>query len=526
MTRRVCVHAALAWCVALIVMVMCGCGPDRSQAPADVASRGSQPSQPTPSRSASPDAPADWCAGHQVPESKCTKCHPQLVAEFQAAGDWCEEHGFPESVCPSCNPQPEPSTAPDAPDWCGEHALPESKCTKCHPQLIAEFQAAGDWCDEHGFPESVCPTCNPAAPPAHAEVAALEARIVRLRAPDLEAAAGLQTAPAQRVAATRSIECAAHIEFDTDRLADVRALVPGVVRHIHAQVGARVELGDPLFDLDSADIGAIQAALLSARERARAASANVARQLELREADIASARQLELAQQEQGSAKAEVRAAQAALKMAGAGGSGQVGRYTISAPIAGTILRRPALLGTHAHADTSLATLGDTSVVWALCEVPETFAARVALNQTLAISSASDPDLSFEGAITWIASEVDPQTRSVTVRADVPNPHGALRANQFMRGQIATGSSGAVLTVPRAAVQRVGARELVFVRTEVGVYEPRVVRRRGGGESVEIEGRVAPGDEVVTTGAVLLRTEIMPGSIGAGCCEVDAPGGE
>ena len=95
-----------------------------------------------------------------------------------------------------------------------------------------------------------------------------------------------------------------------------------------------------------------------------------------------------------------------------------------------------------------------------------------------------------------------------------------------MRGRITTSPSRAALAVPRAAVQRVGARELVFVRIDVGVYEPRVVRRRGGGEIVEIEGRVAVGDEVVTTGAVLLRTEIMPGSIGAGCCEVDGPGGE
>ena len=119
-----------------------------------------------------------------------------------------------------------------------------------------------------------------------------------------------------------------------------------------------------------------------------------------------------------------------------------------------------------------------------------------------------------------------PLSRTVTVRAEVPNPTGALRANQFMRGHIATSPLRSVVAVPRAAVQRVGTRELVFVRTGVGVYEPRVVRRRGGGERVEIEGRVREGEAVVTTGAVLLRTEVMPGSIGAGCCEAEPPGGE
>ena len=47
----------------------------------------------------------------------------------------------------------------------------------------------------------------------------------------------------------------------------------------------------------------------------------------------------------------------------------------------------------------------------------------------------------------------------------------------------------------------------------------------GADWDVQLMLRVQQGDAVVTTGAVLLRTEIMPGSIGAGCCEVDPPGG-
>lgn len=475
------------------------------------------------SRSEAPTAvPTDWCAEHQVPESKCTKCNPDLVAGFEARGDWCDAHGFPESVCPVCNPQSEPAAATD---WCVEHGLPESQCTKCNPELVAEVRAAGDWCDEHGFPESVCPSCNPATPPPSAEQAALEARVVRLRASELEAAAGIRTAPARRVATTSVVECTAQIEFDADRIADIRAMVPGVVRRVIVQVGARVEPGDPLFELESTDVGAIQSALHAARGRVRTAEANLDRQLDLRGADIASAREVELAEQELVAAKADVRAAQAALTMAGAGSS-QVGRYTITAPIAGTVLRRPALVGTVATAETSLATLGDTSIMWAQCEVPEASADRIAAGQTLRVSADTDPDTSVAGPITWIAAEVDPRTRTVTARAEVDNPEGTLRANQFMRGQITTGSSRAVVAVPRAAIQRIGRRELVFVRTEAGVYEPRVVRRLGGIEMVEIEGRVAVGDEVVTVGAVLLRTEMMPGSIGAGCCEVEAPGGE
>lgn len=46
-------------------------------------------------------------------------------------------------------------------DWCGEHGVPESQCTRCHPELAAAFKATGDWCAEHGLPKSHDTRCNP-----------------------------------------------------------------------------------------------------------------------------------------------------------------------------------------------------------------------------------------------------------------------------------------------------------------------------------------------------------------------------
>jgi hypothetical protein len=46
----------------------------------------------------------DWCGGHKVPESMCTRCNASLIPAFKATGDWCAEHGLPESQCLLCNP--------------------------------------------------------------------------------------------------------------------------------------------------------------------------------------------------------------------------------------------------------------------------------------------------------------------------------------------------------------------------------------------------------------------------------------
>ncbi len=469
-------------------------------------------------------APADWCGGHALPESKCTKCNPSLVEQFKASGDWCEAHGFPESVCPVCNPQAPPTSAAAA-DWCVEHGLPESKCTKCNPSIVEQYRAAGDYCDEHGFPESVCPVCKPVKPPEGAEQAALEARTVRLRSPDIEAAAGITTVTVQRVeAATSSVECTARLAFHGDRVAEIHAVVPGIVRKVRVELGDRVKDGGALFELESIHVGEIQAELQTAREGARTATANLARKRELLATGLTSGRQVDLAEQELLTAKAHANAAQAGLRLLGAAKASS-GRYTLVAPIAGTVVRRPVVLGILATEDISLATIADTSVMWALCDVPESSASQIAPGQTMQLSIDGDTESSFEGEITWIAAEVDPRTRTVTAQAELPNPSGKLRANQFGLARIDTSAAKSAVSVPREAVQRVGKLDVVFVRTGPGVYEPRVVKRVGAGEMVAVKGRLRSGDAVVTTGAVLLRTEIMPGSIGAGCCEVEPPGG-
>jgi cobalt-zinc-cadmium efflux system membrane fusion protein len=408
-------------------------------------------------------------------------------------------------------------------DWCGEHQVPESLCTRCNASLIPAFKATGDWCEAHEFPESVCPVCSPQNPPVGAEQGAIEARVVRLRSPKVESASGIETVAAQPAQASAAIACTARIAFDSDRIADIRAIVPGIVRKVRAQLGAGVKRGAPLFDLESTRVGEIQGALQRARQRARTAEANLERQQKLREDGISSQRQVEVAEQELATAQTEARTAETTLRMAGAARAAPSGRYTLSAPIAGSVVRRPAVVGLLATESESLATIADTSVMWALCDVSEADSSRVALGQKVVVTVEGNPGSPIEGELAWIGAEVDPRTRTVSTRAEVPNPEGRLRANQFARARIETSAPWSAVSVPRTAVQRVGTYEVVFVRTKPGVYAPRVVERHGDGERVQLEGRVRAGDAVVTTGAVLLRTEIMPGSIGAGCCEVAPP---
>jgi cobalt-zinc-cadmium efflux system membrane fusion protein len=92
----------------------------------------------------------------------------------------------------------------------------------------------------------------------------------------------------------------------------------------------------------------------------------------------------------------------------------------------------------------------------------------------------------------------------------------------FARGRIALAGSGASILLPRIAVQEARGAHIVFVRLAEDLYETRHVRvGSADGDRVEVAGRIAPGDRIVTVGSFLLKTETLKGSIGAGCCEVE-----
>jgi len=413
-------------------------------------------------------------------------------------------------------------------DWCAGHGLPESMCTLCNPSLVARFQQAGDWCAEHGLPESACPTCNPMQPPrgvAGPDPLAPGTQ-VRFRSPAIEEAAGIETAAVTRDEIGISIETTARIDFDRDALAELRSAVPGIVREVAVELGDRVARGDTLFRLESARIGGLQARRRAATERVDAARTDLARQHELQEGKISSQRRVELARQELEAARAELRSIDQSLRISGASAEGRSGSFTVRAPIAGTVVRRPALVGSFADESVSLATIADRSLMWVLLDLPEWDAAGVRVGQEVEVRVDGVAGRSFTGEITWIASEVDPRTRSVAARAELRNVDGLLRAGQFARATVRVAAPTAAVTVPLEAVQRVGEESLVFARIAEGRYAPRVVALgRSDGRRVQVSGQLADGDAVVTTGAFLLRTELSRGSIGAGCCEVDAPGG-
>jgi len=469
-------------------------------------------------------APVKLCE-HGVPADLCTQCNPDLIPVFEEQGDWCAEHGVPESQCLKCNPKLTFANAGAQEDWCKEHAVPESKCTRCNPRLVARFVEAADYCREHGYPASVCPLCHPELveaagkkPPVFPEPGTK----VRLASAQTAVDAGIQTRVAETGRVARVLEVVGQLAFDQNRLAQLSARGDALVLEVKVDAGDDVKEGQILAVLASAAVGADQARLAGSLARVEAARASAAREQQLGEAGLSPRKGLEEARRELAAAQAEADAARSALRAAGAATDAGGGRYLLRAPFAGTVVARDAVAGRTAGAGQVLVQVADLSTMWAQLEVPEADAALVRPGQPVRIAFEGRRGPALDAAVSRVSASVDPASRTVRARVELPNRDRTLKAGSFLRAQIKVTADHEALLIPREAVQHAEGRTLVFVKRGPTLFEPVAVRTgETTGELVEVVSGLAPGAEVVTTGSFVLRTEIMKASIGAGCCDLE-----
>jgi cobalt-zinc-cadmium efflux system membrane fusion protein len=344
---------------------------------------------------------------------------------------------------------------------------------------------------------------------------------VKFKRQDTAKTAGIEWVPVIERKSTSALLAPARLAYDATRLAQINARSPGVVKALNVDVGAKVKKGAALLVIDSPNVGADRARLAAARSRVATAEENLARQQKLVTEGLAAQQSLLTAEQELAAAKAEQGALGASLSILGAGGGG-LGGYTLTAPLDGVVTERRVTIGKLVNEEDVLLEIVDTRSMWADVEVADGDLPRVRVGQDVVLTFQGLGERELKGVIAYVAPAVDSQTRTAKVRVPLDNPDGALRANMFGQARIAASDGRVTLVVPRAAVQRTGDVEFVFVRLSDTEFETHRVKLGTGDEqSVEVTSGLTAGQEVVTTGSFLLKTETSKESIGAGCCEHD-----
>jgi membrane fusion protein (multidrug efflux system) len=174
----------------------------------------------------------------------------------------------------------------------------------------------------------------------------------------------------------------------------------------------------------------------------------------------------------------------------------------ITAPFSGWVSLRNISPGAVVQAGTEIATISDLSSIKLDFQVPETMLPAIRTGQTIEAVSAAYPDQPFRGQIATIDPVIDPNTRSVMVRARLPNPDRRLKPGMLLTVDIETAPRMS-LSVPELAVIGEGDQRFVFTIAADGTAKRIPVRTglRSGGRIEIVEG-LRPGQQVVTEGVV------------------------
>jgi len=327
----------------------------------------------------------------------------------------------------------------------------------------------------------------------------------------------------------QGVECFAELTFNQNKLAQINPLVGGIVKSVEVDLGARVKQGALLARITSAAIGEAQSAYLEALAEGELREKAVVRQRKLRDERISSDKDLQEAEAAHQSALASLQQARQHLIVLGFDSAriraltdhdAAPGVLDLRAPFAGEIIERTAVAGAMVEMGKPLFTLADTSVLWAMVNIPETQVGRVRLGQKVELTVDALPGRVFTGTLTWLSSGVDERTRLARGRAEVANTEGLLKAQMFVHARIVTTGSPASMVVPEAAVQDVAGKSVVFVKSGEDLYEARAVTRgvRRDGQ-VQIVAGLRPADEVVVAGAFALKSQFLISRLGAGCVD-------
>jgi len=268
---------------------------------------------------------------------------------------------------------------------------------------------------------------------------------------------------------------------------------------------------------DSPDVSNTFSDLAKAQADADQAEHEFKRQDELFKANAGSERDYETAKDNFQRSKAELERSRRKARMLSAGGTDQVSQeFTLRSPIDGEVIARNVNPGMEVQGlygggtALELFTIGELDSVWVLADVFEMDLGKVKTGAKVQVKAIAFPNHAFDGTADWVSGSLDPTTRTAKVRCVVANPDHLLKPEMFASVDVED-DPREVPAVARNALLRLGEQTVVFVELDKAPDGRRRFEERPVAVDDDVPGDwlpvlrgLAPGDKVVTAGAILL----------------------
>lgn len=393
------------------------------------------------------------------------------------------------------------------------------------PRTLDELFAAT--C-EHKIPQYTCEECR-------YELGLVKLDTSLIRKPDNpESLLTLETVAKHK--AQMLLPLTGEVALNENALWRISPRVAGTVSRVNAVLGAQVRRGDVLFELESADLGLAIATYRKNKALSVLALKNCEREKALAKQRLSPEADAVEAQMKYDEYRVEQEAAKSVLAVMGLDAAAiealasdtvgiRPGTLPVRSPQNGVVIGQRLTLGETLEAGKEVLTIADLSTVWVWMNVYESDLAKLTTEaQTrkprVRLAFAAFPERRFAGEIDLISAVMDESTRTVRARAAIKNADAVLRPGMFCDARVVFDVNEDVIAVPLAAVMGDEGNRFVFRTVRDGfALRTDVETGRVFSDRIEIKRGLNPGDQIVTEGAFVLKSDVLRSKMGAGCAD-------
>jgi membrane fusion protein (multidrug efflux system) len=271
----------------------------------------------------------------------------------------------------------------------------------------------------------------------------------------------------------------------------IRPEIDGSIAVLHFEEGQAVSAGTRLVTIDSAEVDAqvagVKADLKTEEQR-------LARSQELFEQKFISKDALDVQNGNTARLRAKLREAES-----------RAAKTVIRAPFSGIVGLSQVSRGAYLKAGSDIVRLADLSIIKVDFRIPEVYLAKVRPNQEIALRLDAYPGEEFRGHVFAVEPAIDEKTRTIVMRARIPNKNNKLKPGMFARVVVTLENRSSAILVPEQAIWPQGQDSYVFRVVEGKALLTKITIGNRQPGQVEIIHGLSPTDIVITEGQMKLR---------------------
>jgi membrane fusion protein, copper/silver efflux system len=317
--------------------------------------------------------------------------------------------------------------------------------------------------------------------------------------PEMAASLGVTIATAELGRTAHTVRATGHVVWDETRLATITPKFAGFVERLYVNsTGQRVRRGQPLLEIYSPALVAAQEELLSALRLDERLAGSMAPGVGQRAGLLAESARQKLRLWDISQAQIDELERTGVVRRT----------LTLHAPASGVVTEKLVVAGQAVEAGMSLYRLADPTMVWIDADIYDHDLRFVRTGAAAEVEVGAYPDARIAGRVSHIYPDVQQATRTARIRITLPNPDASIKPGMFATVHLSSSMGEEVVMVPRDALMRTGARDIVFVEVVPGTFALRPVQAgRETGGRVEILSGLAAGERVVARANFLLDAE-------------------